>query len=115
MQATKEDGKLIPAMNREFEPNYKAEISDRDTRMSILNAFYKESATDEMGAICYLPSHSIRATKEDKVVEIEICFGCRKFYITGALGKFNGTLTHETEITESLINKFIEQKGIEIK
>lgn len=114
MQAEKIDGKLKPAMDREFEPNLKAEIAD-DLRKQVLESFYKESATDEMGAICYLPSHSLKANKGKDFVEIEICFGCRKFYVSGLFGKFNGTLSSEFQETETIINKIMEVSGIDIK
>ena len=114
MQAEKVDGKLKPAMDREFEPNLKVEVTD-DLRKQVLESFYKESATEEMGAICYLPSHSLKASKGKEFIEIEICFGCRKYFVSGLFGEFNGTLSSEFQETEAIINKIMEVSGTNTK
>ena len=115
MQTREKDGKLVAALQRDYQPNMRAELTDQNERFVLLKSFYQESATDEMGAICYLPSHSIRATKGNDAVEIEICFGCRKFYGKGSLGEFKGTLSRKEANTETIINRIIEKSGTDIK
>src|SRR5690606_449150 len=78
-----EGGELKPAMNREFKANYKSDSLDEQTRIRLLKALYTDAATGSTPAICYLPSHSIVAYKGTERVDIEICFGCNRFTITG--------------------------------
>ena len=109
------DGKLQAAMNRELVPNFKAVIKSVDKRNKVLKALYTEASKDHGPAICYLPSHSIVAQKGNQAVTIEICFGCRRFYISGALGKSEGTFALDGGDTERMVTDLVAELGVTTK
>jgi len=109
------DGKLQAAMDETFVPNFSAVVTDAKTRSSLLKALYTESSKGEPPAVCYLPSHSIVAKKDDQRVTVEICFGCNRFSISGALGKSDGTFSRSSGATERLITRLIEDLGVTTK
>ena len=110
-----EDGKLQPAMDRDFVPSFEAVVSNRAMRSTLLKAFYFEASKGESPAICYLPSHAIVAEEKGRKVIIEICFGCNRFYISGALGTFKGTFTRKSSETERLISTIVTDLGVTTK
>jgi hypothetical protein len=109
------DDKLQPAMDRDFVPNFKSDIVRPDDRIRILKALYSEASKGEPSAICYLPSHSIVALKGGQKVTVEICFGCNRFYVSGALGESKGTFSRSSGETERLITTHITESGVTIK
>ncbi len=110
-----EDGKLVPEMDRELVPNFKADVSRLDKRQAVLKAFYAEASKGHQPAICYLPSHSFTAKKGTQRVKVELCFGCRRFYVSGSLGKSEGTLAIGSEESEQLVTKLISEFGVTTK
>lgn len=110
-----QNGKLEPAMDTTLAPNFKAVVAGTDQRLNVLRALYSEASKDHGPAICYLPSHSIVARKGQQTVTVEICFGCRRFYITGALGESKGTFPHDGGETERLVTKLITDLGVTTK
>ena len=109
------DGRLQPAMDRELVPNFKATGITAETRRNILKALYAEASKGEPPAVCYLPSHAIVARNGDREVTVEICFGCNRFYISGALGESRGTFSRDSGETERLITELIANSGVTTK
>lgn len=114
-QLTIQDGKLSPAMSREFAPNFKAVVTDTEKRKNLLRTFYLEAARGDAPAICYLPSHSIVAHKGDREVKVEICFGCNRFYVSGYLGKSEGTFSDRRGGIEQIVSTLITESGVTTK
>lgn len=48
-----EDGKLVPEMDRELVPNFKATVSRIDQRQAVPKAFYTEASKGHQPATCY--------------------------------------------------------------
>ena len=109
------DGTLQPAMDRELNPNFKAEVTSSETRTRLLKALYSEASKGEPPAICYNPSHSIVAHKGNQKVTVEICFGCNRFYVSGPRGKSHGTFSRASGETERLISELIADLGVTTK
>lgn len=111
-----EDGKLVAQMDEKLVPNFKAIVSNTDQRNALLRAFYAEASKGHQPAICYSPSHSIVAHKGGQKVVVEICFGCRRFYVSGSLGESEGTLAMEPRgTTERLVTNLITELGVTTK
>lgn len=110
-----QDDVLKPAMDRELVPNFAAKVMSSDKREGLLRALYSEASKGEAPAVCYLPSHSIVAQKGDQSVTVEICFGCNRFYVSGALGKSEGTFSRASGETERLVSELIASSGVTIK
>src|SRR6185369_3998378 len=98
-----------------FEPNRIAKITDENEKKEILEVFYRDAATDESPSSCYQPHHGIRAAYQGKIIEIEICFDCSRFYVKSEFGKFEGTIKHESEKSKNVFEKIVEGKSVELK
>lgn len=96
-------------------------IKDESLIATVVEAADKQKligavAADAYGsgdAICFLPNHILRATKGQETVEIQICYGCMRYKIEGALGSFEGGLI--TKSSEPTLNAILLDKGIEQK
>lgn len=106
MEAVEQDGKWIASMDREYKPNRSLALNEITGRDNFIDKFIVASTYEGMGSICYLPSHSIEAKKGEQFVNIEICFGCRKFVVEGSFGEFYGTIGEDQE-SEAAFNKFL--------
>lgn len=100
---------------RTFEPNRVVKIADEGDKKNILEAFYHDAAKEYPPAICYEPHHVIRASYQNKTVEVEICFSCSRFIVRSEFGKFDGTIVRENRKSEEFFNKIVESKSIEYK
>ena len=100
--------------SRDFNPNRIAKISTAQQKKEILRAFYLDAATDEPPAVCYEPHHSIRASYQGKVADIEICFSCSRFVVTSLPDRPEGTLVRDGRRSEDLFAKIVEEAGVEI-
>lgn len=98
-----------------FEPNRIAKIANEKDKKEILESFYYDAAREDSPANCYEPHHGIRATFQNKTVEIEICFSCSRFEVKSEDGKFDGTITRKNPKNEKIINRIITAQGIEFK
>lgn len=112
VQGEKKNGKIVTKEDEGYMPNIKAEIKDKTLRNKLLTAFYKD-ALFGYEASCYLPNHTILATKGNEKVEIEICFGCSRFYGKGSLGEFKGALSGEQSM--KILNEVLANEGVDIK
>ena len=100
---------------RTFEPNRVVKISNENDKREVLEAFYYDASREDPPAICYEPHHAIRADYQGKIVEVEICFSCSKFFVTSPFGEFKGTIVRENRKSENVLNRIIENQGVEIK
>ncbi|HEX8396560.1 MAG TPA: hypothetical protein VF644_03995 [Pyrinomonadaceae bacterium] len=98
-----------------FEPNRIARVSDENLKKEILEAFYSDAATDEPPAVCYIPHHSVRAEHQGKMVEIEICFECARFYVKSPFGEFKGTLVRENRQSEDVFTRVVKNQSVAIE
>lgn len=114
VQAERKNGKLKITLDENYVPNIKSEITDKSLRNKLLTAFYQDSIFGDVGAACYLPNHTILATKGEQKVAIEICYGCGKYYVEGSLGKFNGGFNSETK-SDIILKEILTKDGIDIK
>ena len=110
-QAERKNGKLVVKENLQYFPNLKTEITDYGKRRGLLNNLYQEVSQEETAPERYLPDHTIRATDGDDIVEIEISFSCRSFFVKGWLGEFSGKLDGQT--TETMMNQILNEFGSE--
>lgn len=97
------------------QPNRIAKITEENDKKEILEAFYHDASEQDAPAVCYEPHHLIRATFQDKTVEVEICFSCSRFIVKDASGKFKGTVVRENRKSEDVFNRIIQNQSIEIK
>lgn len=115
-----EDFEILAEVDNEpdglsFEPNRFAKISDEQIKKGILEAFYFDASYGESPTACYIPHHSIRAAYQNKNVEIEICYQCRRFYVKSSFGNFNGGFDYEeNRKSEKLLNQIIQSEGIKL-
>ena len=98
-----------------FEPNRISKISNENDKRKILEIFYKDAATDQPPASCFIPHHGIRANYQNKIVEIEICFECSRFTVKSPSGNFEGTIVRQNLKSEDYLNQIIKNQSIEIK
>jgi hypothetical protein len=98
-----------------FEPNRVAKIASEADKKEILEAFYFDASTAEPPAACYIPHHAIRARYGGKTVEVEICFECARFYVTGDAGKFEGTIVRDDRKSEDVFTRIVENNSVELK
>lgn len=98
-----------------FEPNRIAVVSDENDKKEILEAFYFDASDGDYPSACYIPHHAIRATLEGKTVEVEICYQCHLFTVKSPFGSFDGGIKRENQKSESILNKIIETKSVELK
>jgi len=100
---------------RTFEPTRIATIRSAKDKRAILEALYADSATDESAASCYEPHHGMRATFHGRTVEIEICYDCAVFYVSGDMGKSTGTISRDHRKSEATLNRLLHDLGVPIK
>lgn len=99
-----------------FTPNRVVEISDAKQKREVMEAFYFDAAHEDSPAICFLPHHLLRATKDGKVLEIEICFDCARFEGVGANKSVSGTIVRQgIRRSEELFNRILKNQGKEYK
>lgn len=97
--------------SREFHPNRIVVVRDEKQKKEILEAFYFDAASEDSPAVCYEPHHSLLASYEGKIVEVEICFSCSRFKVNGSDAW--GTIVREGRKSEDLFNSIIERQGVE--
>ncbi|MBL8183027.1 MAG: hypothetical protein JNL64_15620 [Blastocatellia bacterium] len=97
-----------------FEPNRVARLTLENDKRTLLEAFYKDASSDDGAASCYEPHHGFRATYQGKTVEIEICYDCAQFYVTGTFGKFEGTIKRDGRKSENIVNQIVQNYAVEI-
>lgn len=98
-----------------LEPNRILKVVSEEEKRKILEIFFKDAATDEPPATCFIPHHGIRATYQTKTVEIEICFDCSRFFVKSSFGEFEGTIVRENRKSEDFFNQIIQNQSVEIK
>lgn len=98
-----------------FEPNRIAVITDEKDKKEILEAFYNDASGGNFPSACYIPHHSVRATYQKKMVEVEICFQCSLFVVKSPFGKFEGGMADGNQKSEELFNRIIQNQSVEIK
>lgn len=110
--AKKQDGTIVYNGDMIKNESLIATITDDETKKYIVNSVDKDFGG--LGdTVCFLPNHILKATKGEKVVEVEICYQCMRYEIKGSLGEYNGGL--DLTWSESVLNKILFEKGIEIK
>lgn len=109
--AIKQDGTIVYRGDLIKNQSLIATISDEEIKKSIV-----KSVNFDVGgsgdAACFLPNHILKATKGEKVVEVEICYQCLRYEIKGSLGEFSGGLNLTS--SEAVLNKLLFEKGVEI-
>jgi len=61
---------------------HEADVSDPKTRRDLLRRLDAGMADpDKGGATCFNPRHAIRATHDDRTVDLVICFECGWVYV----------------------------------
>jgi len=97
-----------------FEPNRIAQIPTDEMKKQVLEAFYSDAANEDSPANCYEPHHSMRATYQGKMVEIEICFACAQFFVKTDLAKnLQGTIVRDGRKSEELFLRIVNEIGAE--
>ena len=99
----------------DFNPNRIVKITDENTKKEILENFYHDASDGFYASACYIPHHSIRANYQGNTVEIEICFQCHLFYVESSFGKFEGGIVRENQKSEDILNRLIQNQGVELK
>lgn len=100
---------------REFHPNRIVTVKDNKLKREILESFYFDASREDSPAVCYEPHHSIRATYQDRTIEIEICFSCSRFEVKNLPTRFWGTIVREGRKSELLLTRIINDHGVELK
>jgi hypothetical protein len=100
---------------RTFEPNRVIKPVSENDKKETLEAFYYDASNEDAPAICFEPRHKIRATYQEKTVEIEICFSCSRFIVTSSFGEFKGTIVRDNRKSEDFFNRIIQNQSVEIK
>ncbi|HSK74200.1 MAG TPA: hypothetical protein VK892_21045 [Pyrinomonadaceae bacterium] len=98
-----------------FYPNRIAVITDENEKKEVLETFYLDASSRPYPSACYVPHHAIRATYQNKTVEIEICYQCKIFIVKGSFGDFSGGLPFENRKSEEVLNRIIQNKGVELE
>jgi hypothetical protein len=98
-----------------FEANRIAKITKNSDKKEILEAFYHDAAREDALSACYYPYHRLRATYENKTVEVEICFKCSKFIVESPFGNFYGIIVRDNRKSENVLNRIIQNQGVEFK
>ncbi len=96
---------------RSFNPNRIVVIGNSKQKQEILDAFYFDAGHEDSPAICFSPHHSLRATKDGKVLEVEICFECSRFEGAGSLQSVSGTIVRDGRRSEDLFNRIVNNQS----
>jgi hypothetical protein len=110
--AEKKDGTIIYRGDMIGNESLKATITDDTTKRRIVKAVGADTGGDGEIA-CFIPKHILRATKGEQIVDVEICYHCMRYEVTGALGKISGGLNFT--FSESTLNQILFEKGVETK
>lgn len=115
-----EEFEILAEVNNEpdglrFEPNRVAKITDENTKKEILETFYYDASGGNFPSACYIPHHGIRATYQNKTVEVEICFQCSLFVVKSPFGKFEGGMADGNQKSEEVFNRIVQNQSVEIK
>lgn len=98
-----------------FDPNRIASVSHESDKKEILEAFYFDASDGDYPSACYIPHHAVRATYKGKTVTVEICYQCHLFIVKSPFGEFDGGIKRENQKSEEILNRIIENKGVEFK
>jgi hypothetical protein len=110
--ADKKDGKIVYRGDDIKVESLKAIITNDATKKNIVQSFQADTGGNG-DAKCFNPRHILRATKGEKIVDIEICYECDRFEINGSLGEFSGGLSSKS--SEATLNQILFEKGVETK
>lgn len=97
-----------------YKPNKSYVIKNAGTRKKVLDLFYWDLALGGGDAACYYPNHSIIARKGRKTLNIDICYTCHKFVVSGSFGGWQGGMWGEPR-SEELIDRLIDKYGAPYK
>ena len=91
----------------------KTVVKDAAKRAEILKALYKSVAEGEFPAKCFIPRHTLRATKDGTTVDMVICFQCSRIHMT--VGKqAEPDIIPISEALLPVLNKILADAGIKV-
>jgi hypothetical protein len=110
--ADKKDGKIVYRGDDIKVESLKATLTNDATKKKIIQSFQADTGGNG-DAKCFNPRHILRATKAEKIVDVEICYECDRFEINGSLGEFSGGLSSKS--SEAKLNQILFEEGVESK